>query len=151
MRYWSILAAKLLVAAAVLYGIWYGLWAWYTPPEHVARFGHSPFLHDLRFTTIMFFYNLLCQGILFLIIWDQKYRCRSCGRRLRMPVSTGRYAQMLLFGRPQTEYICVYGHGTLKVPELHITGHEPTAWKANDEDMWKELYSVHDAESGKKN
>ena len=138
MRYWGILLAKVLVGAAVLYGIWQALHAFYVPPAHLRRFGHSPFLHDLPWTTLMFVYNLLLQGILFLIFLDQRYRCRTCGRRLRMPVHTGRYAQVLLFGPPKTEYICTYGHGTLRVPELHITGKEPASWERH-EDIWKEL------------
>lgn len=146
MRYWGVLLGKLLVAGAVLYGVWIGMYALYTPPEHVVRFGNSRFATTLSWTTCMFFYSLLCQGLLFLIVWDQRYRCRTCGRRLRMPVSTGRYAQILLFGRPHTEYICTYGHGTLKVPDLHnIGGHQPTNWEPH-EDIWKELYSIHDSE-----
>lgn len=146
MRYWSILFGKLVAAGALLYGIWWTMHALYVPPEHVARWNHSPFLHDLNWTTMIFFYSLLCQGVLFLVILDQRYRCRTCGRRLRMPVSTGgRYSQMLLFGRPQTEYICVYGHGTLKVPEIHIGGHEPNQWEPH-EDIWKELYALDDLE-----
>jgi hypothetical protein len=58
-----------------------------------------------------------------------------------MPVQTGRYAQMLLHGRPKLEYICTYGHGTLKVPELQFGGKEPNDWQPN-EDMWKELTSI---------
>lgn len=123
--------------------------AWYTPPEHLARWGHSAFLHDLKWTAMMFAYNLLVNGVLFLIVWDQRWRCRTCGRRLRMPVSHGSYGQMLLFGRPRTEYICIYGHGTLNVPELHVTGREPTNWKANDDDIWKELYEL-EGRAGKK-
>ena len=144
MRYWGLLLLKLMVAGALLYGIWLGMHASYTPPEELKRWGHSPFPHDLKWTTMLFLYNLLVQGVLFLIIWDQRRRCRTCGRRLRMPVSTGRYSQMLLFGRPQTEYICIYGHGTLHVPELHITGKEPEKWQKNTENMWQELYSLHD-------
>src|SRR5688500_1578057 len=109
MRYWGILVTKLVLGAALLYAGWTGLHAWYTPPEHIVRWGHSPFLHDLKCTSIMFLYNLVAQGLLFLIIFDQRYRFRTCGRRLRMPVSHGRYGQMLLFGRPRTEYICVFG------------------------------------------
>ena len=142
MRYWGILVAKIVVASLALYAVWYGLWAAYTPPEHIARWNHSPFLHDLNWTTTMFLYNLLVQGVLFLIIWDQRYRCRTCGRRLRMPVQTGRYAQMLLYGRPKLEYICTYGHGTLKVPELRFSGKEPNAWEPHDDDIWKELESL---------
>jgi hypothetical protein len=51
---------------------------------------------------------------------------------------------MLLYGKPRLEYICTYGHGTLKVPELHITGTEPSAWEPH-EDIWKELYSFDKA------
>ena len=47
-------------------------------------------------------------------IWDQRYRCRVCLRRLRMPVETGSWSRMLQFGRPRIEYICPYGHGTLR-------------------------------------
>jgi hypothetical protein len=140
MRYWGILAAKLVVAFAFFYALWHGLLAAYTPPPHLARWNHSPFLHDLPFTGLVLLFHLLVQGVLFAIIWDQRYRCRTCGRRLRMPVQTGRYAQMLLYGRPKLEYICTYGHGTLKVPELHFGGSEPIDWEAH-EDMWKELYS----------
>ena len=141
MRYWGILAAKLAVAAAGLYAIWIGLKASYTPPYEIARWNHSPFTHDLNWTTMVFLFNLLVYGVLFLIVWDQRYRCRTCGRRLRMPVQTGRYAQMLLHGRPKLEYICTYGHGTLKVPELQFSGKEANDWQPN-EDMWKELTSI---------
>ena len=141
MRYWGILVAKLVVTAAGLYGIWIGLKASYTPPYEVALWNHSPFLHDLNWTTMVFLYGLLVNGVLFLIFWDQRYRCRTCGRRLRMPIQTGRYAQMLLHGRPKLEYICTYGHGTLKVPELEFAGKEKSDWEPND-DMWKELTSI---------
>jgi len=98
-------------------------------------------MHDLPWTGLVLLFFLLVQGVVFLIIWDQRYRCRTCGRRLRMPVMTGRYAQMLLYGQPKLEYICTYGHGTLKVPELHIGGTQPSDWQQHDDDMWKELYS----------
>ena len=81
----------------------------------------KPFGHDLGFTTAMLLFFLACFGVLHLIIWDQRYRCRTCLRRLRMPVSAGSWPNMLLFGQPRTEYICLYGHGTLKVPEVRIT------------------------------
>ena len=144
MRYWGILVGKLLVAAALLYAVWRGMEALYTPPAELVLWNHSPFLHDLRFTMMVFLYNLLVQGVRFLIVRDQRSRCRKCGRRLRMPVLTGRYSQMLLYGKPRLEYICTYGHGTLKVPELHITGTEPSAWEPH-EDIWKELYSFDKA------
>ena len=134
MRYWSILAAKLAVAAILLYGLWCGLHAWFDPKSY---YGYGPFLYDLPWTTLMFFYNLLCNGVLVLIVLDQKYRCRTCGRRLRMPVTTGSHSHILL-GPPRTEYICPYGHGTLKVQEIQLSGREPDDWEPHG-DMWKEL------------
>ena len=146
MRYWAILAAKCVAAAILMYGILWGLNAWYTPPEHLVRWKQSAFSHDLEWTTLMFLYNLLGWGLLFLIVWDQRWRCRTCGLRLRMPVSHGSYGQMLLFGRPRTEYICRYGHGTLVQPELHLAGREPQDWKPHDADnIWEELYALEDS------
>ena len=62
-------------------------------------------------------------GMLYPIVYDQRYRCRVC-RRLRMPVETGSRGFMLQMGRPRTEYICPYGHGTLKQEEF-----QTSAWK----------------------
>jgi hypothetical protein len=75
---------------------------------------------------------------MYFIVQDQKLRCRTCNRKLRMPIAVGSWASMLRFGRPHMEYICPFGHGTLKVPELQITGKEPVAWDEH-EDMWREL------------
>jgi hypothetical protein len=147
MRYWGILVGKLVAGAGILFGIWEAAYHLYPLPSYYLTSSQGPFLHDLPWTTLMFVYNLLCNAVLVLIVLDQRYRCRSCGRRLRMPVSTGSHAH-LLFGPPRTDYICPYGHGTLKVPELQLTGHESADWKAND-DMWTELYTLSDKERDK--
>jgi hypothetical protein len=145
MRYWGILVAKMAAAALVLFGIYSLLAYFYTPPAHILRWKQQAFLHDLGWTTVMFIFNLLVFGAVFLVIWDQRRRCRTCGRRLRMPVSHGSYGQMLLFGRPRTEYICPWGHGTLTQPELHIGTREPSDWKPHDaENIWDELYALDD-------
>src|SRR3954452_10171344 len=146
MRYWGILAAKVVGALALLLGIYTVLSALYTPPAHIVRWRQQAFMHDLGWTSLMFVFNLLVFGLLFLVIWDQRRRCRTCGRLLRMPVSHGSYSQMLLFGRPRTEYICIYGHGTLVQPELHIGVREPSNWKAHDtENIWEELIALDKA------
>ena len=36
-----------------------------------------------------------------------------------------------IFGRPRIEYICPFGHGTLKEAELQISGLENPEWKPN--------------------
>ena len=67
----------------------------------------------------------------------------AAANRLRMPILTGSWTHVL-FGAPRTEYICPYGHGTLKVAELQITGHQYPDWEPH-EDIWKELYSLEES------
>ena len=150
MRYWAYLCAKLAVAGAFLRVV-HGLISFYTPqPQtymysyhgHMVRFRTDPVTQDLNVTFIWLLYTLLVAGVLWLIVWDQRYRCRTCLRRLRMPILTGSWTHVL-FGAPRTEYICPYGHGTLKVAELQITGHQNPDWEPH-EDIWKELYSLEE-------
>jgi hypothetical protein len=49
---------------------------------------------------------------------------------------------MLQFGRPRIEYICPYGHGTLREDELQISGLENPEWTPHSDDMWEELYAA---------
>ena len=70
------------------------------------------------YTFAVMLWFLVCARLLYLIVWDQRYRCRVCLRRLRMPIDTGSWSRMLLFGRPRIEYICLYGHGTLREDEF---------------------------------
>jgi hypothetical protein len=101
----------------------------------------DPFGTDLGYTFVMLAFSLVAVGVLWAVIWDQRYRCRTCLRRLRMPIQTGSWTHSFLIGRPQIEYICLYGHGTLKVEELQITGHTEPDWEPH-EDMWKELIAL---------
>ena len=138
MRYWAYLAAKLLAAAA----IFRGFLAWIIhqfpaasdPPEPLVDGGQI-----LLFNGAVLGWFLLCAGALYLIVWDQRYRCRTCLRRLRMPVVTGSWGRMLQFGRPRIEYICPYGHGTLKQDEVQISGLENPQWTPHSGDMWDDL------------
>jgi len=139
MRYWAYFAAKVVATFATFYGLLALLnWAWppepkfftYVPP----RFGYSL---GYTLTTLVLF--LLFTSSLYFVILDQRYRCRVCLRRLRMPVETGSWSRMLQFGRPRIEYICPYGHGTLREDELQISGLESPEWKQNSDDIWAEL------------
>jgi hypothetical protein len=140
-KYWAFLTAKLMAWVAVLWGVRRVLALLMPPPDTFMhqRF-RDPFVTDLSYTFIMFGFGLFAAGLLWLIVLDQRYRCRACLRRLRMPVHTGSWTHVLL-GAPRTEYICFYGHGTLKVDELQLTGHLTPAWEPN-EDIWKELYAL---------
>ena len=138
MRYWAWFAAKLAVAIAGSGG----LLKWVSrmfPAEKdtLAPLGKgvSYLLCDLALMLVF----LLFAGALYLAVWDQRYRCRVCLRRLRMPIATGSWSQILLFGRPQIEYICPYGHGTLREDDLHISGMSAAVWTPHSDDIWAEL------------
>jgi len=138
MRYWAYLGAKLLSAAAVLYGLLALITDLFPaasdPPEPLVD-GGQILLYDLA----LLGWFLLCAGVLYIIVWDQRYRCRICLRRLRMPVETGSWGRMLQFGRPRIEYICPYGHGTLKQDEVQISGLENPQWTPHSGDIWDAL------------
>jgi hypothetical protein len=145
MRYWAYFAGKLVAVAAVFYGL-LALLNWYWPPEPrfftyvPPRFGYS-----LGYTLTVLILFLLFTGGMYFVIWDQRYRCRVCLRRLRMPVKTGSWGRMLQFGRPRIEYICPYGHGTLREEELQICGLENPEWTPHSNDMWEELCAASKA------
>lgn len=139
MRYWAYLLAKLAAAAGFLYFLRKAILL--LLPKN--PYGYpNPFDHDLLFTFAMLFLWLCGAGLLWMTVWDQRYRCRNCLRRLRMPIRRGSWNHVLL-GAPHMEYICPFGHGTLTVAELQLTGRENPDWAAHD-DIWKELYSFDD-------
>jgi hypothetical protein len=138
MRYWAYFAGKLVAAAAAMWGLLVVLnLVW--PPEP-AFFSYRPprFGYNLAYTSAVLLWFLLCSAALYGIVRDQRYRCRVCLRRLRMPVETGSWGRMLQFGRPRIEYICPYGHGTLREAELQISGLENPEWTPHA-DLWEEL------------
>ena len=144
MKYWGYFLAKLVAIAGGLWGVWIALAAVWPRPDPVFMQNQlvklNPFGTHLGYTAAMMGLWLLGVGLVYLAVLDQRYRCRTCLRRLRMPVSHGEWDQILL-GRPRTEYICLFGHGTLRVPELHLASPELIKWKPID-DMWKELEEI---------
>ena len=140
MRYWAYLGGKLAIAGACLYGLLRSI---------EGRFLTLPHLNPLAAldngdkrilgTLIFMCWYLVAVVVVYLVIWDQRYRCRTCLRRLRMPVETGSWSRMLQFGRPKIEYICPYGHGTLREDELQISGRVTPEWTPHSDDMWEEL------------
>jgi len=143
MKYWGFLLLKLVAGAVVMRFVWSAIVVSFRGSV-ASGFEQKPFGHDLGFTSAMLLFFLACFGVMHLIIWDQRYRCRACLRRLRMTVSAGSWRPMLLFGQPRTEYSCLYGHGTLKVPEFRVTTKSPD-WESHDDDIWKELESLEES------
>ncbi|MBM3739277.1 MAG: hypothetical protein FJW39_26190 [Acidobacteria bacterium] len=135
MKYWSYFIAKVVAVACLLTLIWRGLHAVWPDPSPV-------FAQDLEYTFAVMFLSLFGFGLLYLSALDQRYRCRTCLRRLRMPVSFGTFNHVLL-GAPRTDYICPWGHGTLRVSEVPFASPEKADWHAID-DMWKELYELEE-------
>jgi hypothetical protein len=144
MRYWGFLAAKFGACAAFLGGLLWSLNRYWPRPEKVLHYIPPHFGHDLWYTMAVGLWFLLGCGVLYLAIWDQRYRCRVCLRRLRMPVETGSWSKMLQLGRPAIEYICPYGHGKLADPEVRLSGENPE-WTPHGE-IWDELFAVSDRE-----
>jgi hypothetical protein len=143
MRYWSYLVAKLLLAGALFYGLWDILYSTLSDPETFMYQQMDRFGQDLEWTSIILGLWLLGVGVLYLIVWDQRNRCRTCLRRLRMPIAKGSWGSPLLKGLPSIEYICPYGHGTLRVSDASLAGDDEEDWVKHD-DMWKELFETSD-------
>ena len=122
MRYWAYLAGKVVVAAAPLYGLLLFIQRIVPAPPKEGRMRLHNMNQELLGTMYMLGWFLLCAGAFYLIVWDQRRRCRVCLRKLRMPIETGSRSYMLQLGQPAIESICPYGHGTLKEDELQITG-----------------------------
>jgi hypothetical protein len=144
MKYWGYLAAKFAAAAGLLYPLAYLIRRAFPVLKPFDQGGPWPASRDFALTFLMMSLALLGAGLVWVIIWDQRYRCRTCLRRLRMPVLKGSWTHVLL-GAPRTEYICPYGHGTMTVDELQLTGPPGRDWQPHD-DMWKELFSLEESE-----
>lgn len=138
MRFWAWFVAKVAVAALGLRGL-LKLVSHFFPPEKDSFAPLGKGLSFLLCDLVLLLCFLLFAGAVYLAVWDQRYRCRVCLRRLRMPIATGSWSRILLFGRPQIEYICPYGHGTLREDDLHISGFSTAEWTPHSDDIWVEL------------
>ena len=148
MKYWAYLGAKCVAIAGIVSGCVATLAHFYpAPAKLLPNFGPPQplFLHDLLFTFLTFGIWLIGAGLFSLALRDQRRRCRTCLRPLIMPVHSGSWGNMVIFGRPRTELICPFGHGTLSIEQLQITGKQFPDWQKHDDDIWKELESYYQA------
>ena len=139
-RYWGFLALKLILSCAIAAVFLCEINYSWTPRYPIPEINWYLFYRDLRYTLLIGILFLGLLGLLYLSVLDQRYRCRVCLRRLRMPVEKGSWSRMFMLGRPEVEYICIYGHGKLNVPELQISGIENPEWKEQG-DIWSELFA----------
>jgi hypothetical protein len=146
-RYWGYLIGKVVLSCAIAAVFLCEINYSWTPRHPLPEVNWDLFGLDLLYTSLTGLWFLFLAGLLYLSVLDQRYRCRVCLRRLRMPIERGSWSRMLQFGRPQVEYICIYGHGKLNVPELQISGMENPDWKEQG-DMWSALLAA-DSENKK--
>lgn len=69
---------------------------------------------------------------------DQQRRCRTCLRRLELPVAIGRTGSVLL-NWAGTEMVCPQGHGVLYLPESSSNSLDQDRWNKLDE-SWQSLF-----------
>ena len=138
MRYWAYLVGKLAAGAGVSGALLLGLMRLFPLRQNLYGVELLSFGVDLWFTGAVLLWFLVTCGLLYLCVWEQRYRCRVCLRRLRMPIETGSWSSMLQLGRPKIEYICTYGHGRLSESEVQILGSENLEWTEQG-DIWAEL------------
>jgi hypothetical protein len=142
MKYWAYFVAKLVVVAVFLRAVWDLMDRLIPDPEPFLRYRVSRYPQDLLWTSALFGLFLLGVGLVYIVVWDQQTRCRTCLRHLRMPLERGSWSRATLLSPPQVESICPYGHGKLTEPEVHTEGQKPAEWTPNDDDIWKELESL---------
>ena len=77
MRYWAFFAGKLIAVAAIADGLFKMLdWLW---PAQQFAYPYPPgFGHELGYTLGVGAWFLLCCGLVYAAVWDQRYRCRTC-------------------------------------------------------------------------
>ncbi len=149
MKYWLYFVAKLAMAIGAVCALRFALARFYPAPQ-----GPLSHLDPVRFyfSKTMWFTLLMLAviwavgaSLIYLAIWDQRRRCRTCLKKLIMPLKTGSWGNIVMLGRPTTEMICPFGHGTLYIEDLRITGHKYPDWHPHDDDIWKELESYYQA------
>ena len=59
-----------------------------------------------------------------------------------MPVAIGYWSKATLFAPPQLEWICPFGHGTMRQSEVHLSGIQLDQWVENDADFWKAFEDI---------
>jgi hypothetical protein len=131
LRWWTFFLTK----SALLAGIAYFL-AWIAVHQVVAALLGT--IYPLADEVSVWVFLPLAVVVLSWSIADQQKRCRSCLRRLVMPIDIGRPGSVLL-NFAGTEMVCSEGHGILYVPESDASSLERDRWSRLD-DTWSDLF-----------
>lgn len=136
--YWAVLGAKVAAFAAVAWLVWLTAHATVFRVELFSNEWPHAVKSYLSLAVSLFLLPGLLAVILHMLLRDQRYRCRACGRRLIMPLDKGSRTRPMT-EPPGHEYICAFGHGKL-VTETWISGDPPDSWTEYGE-IWKELFT----------
>lgn len=147
MKYAGWMTLKLLASALVAAGLWV-LLSVFLPPAPTGLLKNWPRLgSDLSFTFAFGLVFIVGCGLVWLSVLDQRFRCRTCARKLRMPQGEGTFSSVWLGGSPYTEYICTYGHGKLYFPEVHLASGRGAYWVPYDS-LWEDLLQAEEMAVG---
>jgi hypothetical protein len=128
-RYWGFLLFKAFAVALLLPLVWIEM------GTALRALFHKPMGRGL---TGLLTALVLLIGMGRAMIWcvaDQRRRCRSCLRRLVLPVSVGTWGS--LFEPSTTEMLCEEGHGALALSDAETDVRD--RWTRLD-DSWKTLF-----------
>ncbi len=136
-RYIVLIVLKLLGLAGIMAASLWAINVLLPPPPGLLhdwpRLGSS-----LPYTLGIGLWFLAGYGLLRFIIWDQRFRCRICCSRLRMPLTEGVYSSVWLGGAPYTEFVCTWGHGKLFIPDVHLASGRKAMWVGYNS-LWDNL------------
>ena len=131
LRWWAFFLAK----SAALTGAAYFL-AWIVVHQFVSAMLGT--IYPLADEVAVWTFLPLAVVVLLWSMADQQKRCRTCLRRLVMPIDIGRPGSVLL-NFAGTEMVCSEGHGILYMPESDASSLERDRWSTLD-DSWSDLF-----------
>ena len=137
-RYWTALGVKLIGFFLVAFALWFLAHRTVLRVELFSDCWPKALTSYLSLAVSIFVLPGILAVLLHLIVRDQRFRCRVCGRRLRMPVERGSRTRPMT-SPPGVDYICPYGHGKL-VTETWVSGDPPDEWTTYG-DIWDELFT----------
>ncbi len=127
-RWWILAAAKAMVVLVIHLALMLA----------VARLYPDGMLGvHLQYTFAVIGVDLALFVVAYFLWLDQRYRCRTCLRKLRMPVATGSFGKATLFSPPHMEWICPFGHGTMREPGAPLVQDADAQWVRHEDDFWK--------------
>lgn len=128
-RYWGFLALKAAAVAVLLPLVWIEIG---TMLRHLSK--GMPGRGVIGLVTTLLLIVAMARAMLWCVA-DQRRRCRTCLRRLVLPVSVGSWASQ--FEPSSTEMLCEEGHGALALSDAETNVQD--RWTKLDE-TWKALF-----------